>query len=122
MANHRSTPRYRTLLKGRVIFPNKQSTMDCVVRDLSEGGARLHIGHHDTVPDHFSLYVPLKETTYQVTVRWRQNEDVGVMFDTGEDEDEASQSLAGRVEALEAELRELRELVGHLQSRLGPHS
>jgi hypothetical protein len=57
MINHRGAHRPLSLLKGRVIFPDRPSTMDCVVRDLSDGGARPQIGHHVAVPDRFDLYM-----------------------------------------------------------------
>jgi hypothetical protein len=125
MINQRGAHRPLSLLKGRVIFRDRQATMDCVVRDLSDGGARLQIGHHVAVPDRFDLYVPLKETTYRVQVRWRRNEEVGVMFNTGGMEAPASpgaEDLNQRIQRLEDEVRELRQWVSALQGRLGPHS
>ncbi len=119
--NQRAAPRSRSLLKGRMIFPNKQSTMDCIVRDISDGGARLHLGHHDLVPDHFDLYVPLKEATFAVAVRWRSHDEVGVMFVTPEQAGESRQDLAARVERLEAEVRELRDLFRSLQEQATKH-
>jgi hypothetical protein len=125
MINQRAAHRPLSLLKGRVIFPDRRPTMDCVVRDLSDGGARLQIGQHAAVPDRFELYVPLKETTYRVHVRWRRNEEIGVLFNTGAIEPAAApgaQDLNQRLQRLEEEMGELRQRVSALQARLGPSS
>src|SRR5215213_1541740 len=66
MRENRTTPRLRSLLKGKIVYNNRLSTMDCIVRDISSGGARLALTHQNVLPDKFELYVPLKEKTYLV--------------------------------------------------------
>ncbi len=117
----RSAPRSRSLLKGRLIFPNRQSTMDCIVRDISDGGARLELYHNDLVPDHFDLYVPLKETTFPVEVRWRQNSELGVRFVVPREPGATQDDLAARVSQLEAEFQEMKSALSEIQARLMPH-
>ncbi len=121
MTVQRSSPRSRSLLKGRIIFPNRQSTMDCIVRDISDGGARLELHSNDLVPDHFELYVPLKETTFPVSVRWRQHTEVGVMFVVPRERGATQDDLAGRVSQLEAEFQEMKAALSEIQARLAPH-
>jgi PilZ domain len=124
MINQRAAHRPLSLLKGRVIFPDRRPTLDCVVRDLSDAGARLQIGHHVTVPDRFDLYVPLKETTYCVHVRWRRSEEIGVMFNGGMEPPASlgAEDFNRRIQRLEEEVGELRRWVSALQARLGPPS
>lgn len=125
MIEHRAAPRLRSLLKGQVIFNNKQSSVDCVVRDISATGARLAISHHHVLPDRFELYVPLKEKIFPVQVRWRADEDLGVMFVDGENAippAPADGDLQARVEHLEAEVAALHAILEKLMGKLQPLS
>jgi len=124
MRENRNSPRLRSLLKGRIIYNNGLSTFDCVVRDISATGARLGLHHQHSLPDKFDLYVPLKERTYSVQVRWRADDDLGVMFLTGH---EATMSppedrdLSARVAHLEAEVAELHRILEKLMTRVQVH-
>ena len=118
MIENRTAPRLRSLLKGKIIYNNRLSTIDCVVRDISGSGARLALPQNFTLPDRFELYVPLKEKTYSVEVRWRGDEDFGVMFLDGSSamaEPSSVTALLDRVERLEAQVRELQSLTQSLK-------
>jgi hypothetical protein len=117
MIENRTTPRLRSLLKGKIIYNNRLSTIDCVVRDISGSGARLALPQNFTLPDRFELYVPLKERTYAAEVRWRGDEDFGVMFVDGSSpvaERSSDKALLDRIERLEAQVRELQSLTKSL--------
>jgi hypothetical protein len=117
MIENRTTPRLRSLLKGKIIYNNRLSTVDCVVRDISGSGARLALPQNFTLPDRFELYVPLKEKTYAAEVRWRGDEDFGVMFIDGSSaiaEPCSDTALVDRIERLEAQVRELQSLAKSL--------
>jgi uncharacterized protein YceH (UPF0502 family) len=123
MIENRASPRLRSLLKGKLIYNNRLSTLDCVVRDISATGARLALAQHNVLPDQFELYVPLKERTYTVQVRWRAEEDIGVMFlEKQETAATASPSddLLARIEHLEAEVTALHDILAKLMSRIQP--
>src|SRR4051812_47239076 len=47
----RSSRRVRSLIQGRVVFNNRNSTFDCTLRDSSETGARLTFSAHVPIPD-----------------------------------------------------------------------
>jgi uncharacterized protein YceH (UPF0502 family) len=120
MIENRASPRLRSLLKGKLIYNNRLSTMDCVVRDISATGARLALAQHNVLPDQFELYVPLKEKTYTVQVRWRAEEDIGVMFLERQEQNapsSSSEDLRARVEHLEAEVAALHDILTKLMSR-----
>jgi hypothetical protein len=78
--NGRASPRLRSMLRGQVIFNNRFSTMDCVVRDLTETGARLELGGDSTLPPAFELYLPLRQRRYQVEMVWKRGSACGVRF------------------------------------------
>lgn len=80
MEEHRSRPRTRTFKSGRLVFNDGRSTLDCVVRNISEGGAKLSFNQVAAIPDVFqiSLSDGAKKTCRIV---WRKSLDVGVSFD-----------------------------------------
>ena len=43
MNDKRSSPRMRSFLKGRVLFNCGQTSLECLIRDLSSTGARLEL-------------------------------------------------------------------------------
>lgn len=79
-AEHRSETRQRVFLKGRIIFNNGASSMDCLVRELSASGARLALSESSTLPEMFDLYIPQKDRTYRSALRWRRAGSVGITF------------------------------------------
>ncbi|ACA16866.1 type IV pilus assembly PilZ [Methylobacterium sp. 4-46] len=80
MSEHRREVRLRTFLKGRIVFNNGNSSMDCLVRDLSATGARLALSETAVLPDAFDLHIPAKDKVYKAALRWRRADGVGVAF------------------------------------------
>lgn len=80
MSELRKETRLRTFLKGRIVFNNGNSSMDCLVRDISASGARLMLSQTATLPDGFDLVIPAKDRTHKATLRWRKADSVGVTF------------------------------------------
>ena len=117
-AEHRSETRQRVFLKGRVIFNNGASSMDCLVRDLSSTGARLAISESMTLPEVFELYIPQKDRSFRATLRWRRDDSIGVTFASEASKppepagmDASLSILLRRVSELEAENAALRRLL-----------
>jgi hypothetical protein len=124
MYENRVAPRMRSLLKGKIVYNNRLSTMDCVVRDISATGARLALAHQNVLPDRFELYVPLKEKNYSVEVRWRADEDIGVMFLTGAEpvaKPATEPDLIDRVKHLEAEVQALHDILARVMAKIELH-
>jgi hypothetical protein len=55
VSQRRVAGRAKTLKSAKIIFNNKQSLIDCFVRDLSPTGARLTLGDVAAVPRTFTL-------------------------------------------------------------------
>ncbi len=72
--------RQRSMLRGTIVFNNRFSTMDCVVRDISQSGARLKLAGEGTLPQVFELNLPLKSRRHQAEMVWRRGEECGVRF------------------------------------------
>ena len=67
----------RTFLAGKIIFNFGQSTIDCVVRRMSEDGATLEMQSSIGVPDRFQLRLASQEIL-SCRVLWRTDRQVGV--------------------------------------------
>ena len=79
--NNRRSPRERTLLPAKIYFNNKQSVFDCIVKDISSGGARLKLVSTLGVPDNFLLFIPSVEKRFHCQVVWNNIGEIGVSFD-----------------------------------------
>ncbi|MFO1106873.1 MAG: PilZ domain-containing protein [Amaricoccus sp.] len=53
--DRRQSPRRRLLRRAQVVFRNGYSVLDCIVLDLSEGGARLKLTNWNVLPNRFEL-------------------------------------------------------------------
>lgn len=72
--------RRRALKGGLLRFNRGYGALECVVRDISEGGARLAFGEALAVPSRFELRVGVDGNWRPVTVRWCRGNLVGVSF------------------------------------------
>jgi len=63
MIEKRASPRVRTLKRGSIVF-GVASTVDCVVRNLSETGACLEVASPIGIPDDFTLQIRPEPTRH----------------------------------------------------------
>jgi hypothetical protein len=77
----RAGPRKRTLKKGRIVFNNRRSVIDCTVRNLSDGGALLLVNSLIGIPDSFDLTIDSDSTTFAANVMWKRENRLGVKFE-----------------------------------------
>ncbi len=78
--DRRSAQRCR-VLKGAIIrFNHGYGALECVARNLSDGGARLAFGETAAVPSAFDLKLAGDGTVRAAKVCWRTPEAVGVSF------------------------------------------
>ena len=80
-AERRRQPRPRALKKGTIVFHHGSSTFDCIIRNLSGGGALLVVGDTTGIPDHFELRFDAIPPVHPASVRWRNLTALGVSFD-----------------------------------------
>jgi hypothetical protein len=78
MLERRREHRKRCYLGARIEFNNRRSTMDCLVRDESGGGARLVITESVTVPAEFDLVLKDRDRRDRAELAWRRGDLVGV--------------------------------------------
>jgi PilZ domain-containing protein len=126
MAERRSSARQKSFLQGRIYFNNRRSSIDCLIRDYSDTGARLKLSETAAVPEAIELYIPNKEEIHRARVEWRSGNEMGVSF--GEEvrspsiAPEAAQGdVTARVQTLEAEVASLKRLVNELRATIRKH-
>ena len=80
MTELRAAERGRSLLKAKIVFNNRMSSIDCIVKNISIGGAKIAVASTLSIPNEFDLEIPMKGKTYRVQMRWRDSEHMGVEF------------------------------------------
>lgn len=104
--------RKRCFMAATISFNNGATTCDCVVRNLSENGARIDLGVFASVPMYFELHIPLRQQRFKAELKWRSETEAGVQFlqedgveaVTGGSEQKATAALQLRIRELEAEV------------------
>lgn len=117
MVESRQAERIRSFLRAKIRFNNQNSTVDCIVRNISETGAKIELDKATSVPSLFDLEIPQKGRTYRARIMWRDAEAIGVEFIPAES-NAAADSTESKVERLERENRRLRATVTELTKRL----
>ena len=115
--------RQRTFLRGTLYYDNRRASIECIVRDMSESGARVTFDYPVTVPDSVELFIPNKQQTLPARVRRRTPNEIGVSFEVArslEPRRTADAGLPERVETLEAEIAALKRLVAKLKAKVLP--
>jgi len=121
MTERRSVSRQKSFLQGRIFFNNRRTSIDCLVRDITEHGAKLKFSSMVATPDVVELYIPNKDETYRAKVQWRNADEIGVGFDV----DEKSPPLApgaapadwsARIHKLEHDVASLQRKFNELQA------
>ena len=120
MLDKRGAHRSRTFLKAEIDLSGGLSALSCIIKDLSDTGARLVLSEGVALPETFRLHLPKPDRWVQASVRWRRAELVGVHFE-GEPAittapGETTLGDAERIRALEAEVSRLRRMLEELRA------
>lgn len=73
-------PRRKAFKAGIVSYQNHSLSHDCIIRDLSEKGARLRFEKHTVVPDKFTLIIPVEGKKVDCQIKWRNDVELGAEF------------------------------------------
>jgi hypothetical protein len=76
----RASPRRKTRFKATIVYGEDRLTANCVVRDLSETGARLKLELPDELPTNFHLIWVADRAVLEVEAVWRSQDEIGVKF------------------------------------------
>jgi PilZ domain len=118
MSERRRATRQKSFLRGCIYFNNRRSALDCLIRDISQTGARLIFSETVSIPDVVDLHIPQKDQMLRVHVQWRHGEEIGIAFAAAAvtPDQPADGDLAQRVTKLEAEIAALKKMVKRLKA------
>src|SRR5580698_5066215 len=74
--------RGRTFLAGKIISNFGQSSIDCVIRRISDEGATIEVESVFGVPEHFHLRIPNENQPRPCQRKWQSEKQIGVAFET----------------------------------------
>jgi hypothetical protein len=123
MPEARRVERVKSFLRAQIIFNQRMSTIECVVKNFSPQGAKIALGDSLSVPSEFELYIPQKGRSYRARLAWRDATAIGVEFVSAEAQaaearDMAADSLETRLHTLEKQNAELKIRIRELSKRL----
>jgi hypothetical protein len=79
MEERRTSTRQRVLRAARIRFGGAAGAIDCVVRDISGGGAQIFVLTVSGIPSEFRLEFD-ESSARDCFVRWRVPNTLGVVF------------------------------------------
>ena len=80
MQERRHSVRTRTLRAGKILFNNRRSVIDCMVRNISAHGACLLVANVVGIPQTFDLVIDGEPAIRTCTLAWHAQNRVGVEF------------------------------------------
>jgi diguanylate cyclase (GGDEF)-like protein len=94
--------RGRVLMAGKIIFNFGQSTIDCLVRRITDDGATIEVTSGLGIPDRFQLSVVSEGALLPCKLAWHSEKQIGVTFDsaTNGNPDYDREPAADRVDQL----------------------
>src|SRR5229473_1837922 len=79
MVDNRGTQRKNVIKAGTISFDG--SGIDCLVRNMSVGGANLEVESQIGIPSSFDLVINVEHSNHHCHVMWRKARRIGVAFD-----------------------------------------
>ncbi len=110
--DRRANARDKVLFGGRAEV-DARSSMNCVVRNLSENGACVEVDAYARVPDEVNLTIARKGRSYLARVIWREANRLGLAF-RAMITDPGASDLDARLRASEKKKRQLQRRIKQL--------
>src|SRR5262249_34001214 len=80
MLDRRQLHRSRVYYGGMIAFNARNSTLDCVVRNFSQRGAKIEFENSAILPDRVDFEVARKGLTCLARLVWRDRNSAGLLF------------------------------------------
>ena len=116
MLDRRQRARNKVFFGGVATINEPGSTMDCVVRNLSEHGACVEFDSAAKLPEEISLAIPRKGRSFLSRMIWRQANKFGLAFRNMTAPDAPAGDLDERLRKSEQKKQQLqlriKELIG----------
>ena len=79
-SDRRASDRVRSFLRAQIIFNNRMSTIDCIIKNISPTGARVALNETLAVPSEFDIYIPQRGRSHHARLTWRDKDSIGIDF------------------------------------------
>ena len=76
----RRSTRRRAFFSGKIVHCDGSHSFDCVIRDISESGAKIEIKQSDIVPKRLFLLGSRTPTAFEAELVWRKGNLAGLRF------------------------------------------
>lgn len=76
---NRLSPRRNVTIPATIAFDGGRRRVDCIIRNLSEGGAKIEVASVSRLPNSFDLIAPGLRP-HACRVAWRALREMGVQF------------------------------------------
>jgi hypothetical protein len=126
--NKRVSDRVKTFLRAQIVFNNRMTTIDCIVKNISATGARVALNESLAVPAEFEIYIPQRGCTRHARLVWRDKDSMGIDFlDVPQEKPSSAPKVAPeapnfgdvvRVRELEYENAQLKARIRRLNQKL----
>ncbi|WP_296596762.1 PilZ domain-containing protein [Phenylobacterium sp.] len=98
--DRRAEPRVSVNARGRIMHGEKLGIWaDCLIKDLSDSGAKIELSHLHKVPPRFILIHFQAGMAFEVVLKWRRGDLAGMAFEVKHD---LEQPVPQRLEAVRA--------------------
>lgn len=114
MSERRKERRKRTYLGAQVVFNRRLNIYDCLIENMSDGGAKLVFAYPATIPSAFELLVRQRGESRRASVKWRSKLAAGVGFEDDTASPYVSLEATRRIRGLEAERDALKARIAEL--------
>src|ERR1700739_3088036 len=101
--DRRKQQRSPAYMGGQITTDRRLIAIDCVVRNMSDAGAKLVVPSATLLPDEFELHVAKNGGVSRMRTRWRRERELGVEVMPLAHTAPVPLSLARRIKRLEAE-------------------
>jgi hypothetical protein len=117
MFDRRQTARARVIYGGVLAYNRRQSTINCVIRNFSDDGAKVEFENAALLPDVVDILIAKKDRAFAAKIAWRRDNEAGLSFHPAAEPDAPIPlDWARRLRASESERRELQRRINQLLS------
>jgi hypothetical protein len=120
MMEKQETPQHKVFLRAFVYREGSAVAVDCIVRELSDIGARLKFSSPKGFAGFLDLHIPIRGQSFHSKVQWSEGDEVGVAFHATTSTATVEIDLDRRVDRLESEIAMLKKVVKQLQKCTEP--
>lgn len=123
MLERRQHPRNRVYYGGMVAFNARNSTLACVVRNVSNRGAKVEFDGSTMLPDRVDFEIARRGVSCRARLVWRDADAAGLVFSNGQETAQGTSeiiplNLARKLRATERANRQLQSRLDQFLTEL----